>query len=88
MKSLQLSISGKVQGVFFRHSAQQEAEKLGLNGFARNESNGSVHIEIEGDEAALDAFIAWARAGSSAAQVEHVEATTQPLQNFADFQIL
>lgn len=75
MKAYQLKVSGKVQGVFFRHTAKQTAEKLGLAGLAKNESNGSVYIEIEGNETALKQFIDWAHIGSPAASVTSVENT-------------
>lgn len=68
-----LRVSGRVQGVSFRAGAQREARRLGLAGFARNEADGTVAIEVEGDEPALDAFVAWCRVGPRGARVERVE---------------
>jgi acylphosphatase len=68
-----IRVYGRVQGVAFRVSARREAARLGLVGFARNQSDGSVAIEVEGDEAALAAFVAWCRVGPPAARVERVE---------------
>ncbi len=68
-----IRVFGKVQGVFFRRSAREEARRLGLAGFARNEADGSVYVEIEGEEAALARFEAWCETGPPGARVERVE---------------
>ena len=68
-----IRVYGRVQGVAFRAGARQEAARLGLAGFARNEPDGTVSIEAEGDAAALDAFVAWCRVGSPAARVDRIE---------------
>lgn len=67
-----ITVSGRVQGVFFRAHAQQQAEQLGLTGFARNEPDGSVYMEAEGEPEQLDAFESWCWQGSPHAQVEDV----------------
>jgi acylphosphatase len=48
MNHVSIRISGKVQGVFFRASTKGKAEQYGINGFVRNEKDGSVYIEAEG----------------------------------------
>lgn len=68
-----IRIFGRVQGVFFRASAREEARRLGLAGFARNEPDGSVLIEAEGDEPALERFVAWCRQGPPGARVERLD---------------
>lgn len=68
-----IRVSGKVQGVFFRRSAGEEARRLGLAGFARNEPDGSVSLEVEGEAAALARFVAWCETGPAGARVERVE---------------
>jgi acylphosphatase len=65
-------IMGRVQGVFYRQSARQQAEKLGLSGYARNNADGTVTIEAEGPAAALDQLEQWCRLGPPAARVEQV----------------
>lgn len=67
-----LSVSGRVQGVWYRGSMQDEAERLGLAGWARNRPDGTVEAEVEGAPEAVEALIAWARRGPSGARVEHV----------------
>ncbi len=71
-----IRVHGQVQGVSFRMAAQREARRLGINGLARNEADGTVAIEAEGEPAALDAFIAWCEHGPPAARVERVEVMT------------
>ena len=73
MKRLQIKIHGQVQGVFFRDSAKKEADELGLFGFARNEPDGTVYIEAEGDKEALGKFLEWCKKGTMSAKVEKVD---------------
>ena len=67
-----IRVEGLVQGVNFRAEARREAQLLGVNGFARNESDGSVLIEAEGDPEPLDRFVAWCRHGEPPARVDRV----------------
>lgn len=68
-------VRGLVQGVYYRASAEREAVARGVAGFARNERDGSVLLELEGEEDAVDAVIAWCRVGPSRARVTDVEIT-------------
>jgi acylphosphatase len=70
---LRLVISGRVQGVFFRASAVEEARSLGLTGWARNRPDGGVEIVAEGKPASLRMLLAWAHQGPPSARVEQVE---------------
>ena len=63
-------VRGHVQGVFFRASAQERAERLGLTGHAVNRSDGSVEVLICGPEEARDEMISWLWKGPPGAQVE------------------
>ncbi len=63
LKHFNVRISGKVQGVFYRAAAQQEAFRLGLRGFVRNEPNGDVYIEAEGPSEQLTALVSWCHTG-------------------------
>ncbi|MGH9136663.1 MAG: acylphosphatase [Acidimicrobiales bacterium] len=65
-------VSGLVQGVWYRASAEREAWRLGVSGFARNQWDGSVLLELEGAPDAVDAMIAWCRVGPRRAQVTRV----------------
>ena len=87
MKRYIITITGKVQNVYFRDTARRVADDLGLTGFARNEPDGSVYIEVEGDESALREFRAWCNEGSELSKVEHVSyAESTPLGD-SDFTI-
>ena len=66
-------VSGRVQGVFYRASAQQRARELGLRGFARNLPDGRVEVLACGEAAAVEAFVGWLWTGSSASKVTAVE---------------
>jgi acylphosphatase len=68
-------VSGRVQGVFFRASCRQEADRLGAKASARNLPDGRVEVIVEGDETALDELIAWCRRGPPHARVEEIEVT-------------
>jgi len=80
-------IYGRVQGVFFRQSSQQEAQKLGLVGYAHNEPDGSVLIEAEGSAEALAAFESWCRQGPANAHVERVQVQEEPVQGYPQFEV-
>lgn len=67
-----MSIRGEVQGVGFRAAAYWTARKLHVGGFVMNEPDGSVYVEAEGDEAALQEFLAWCRKGPVTAKVDEV----------------
>jgi acylphosphatase len=69
MATRRLLITGRVQGVGFRYALQDEAEKLGLAGWVRNRSDGSVEALAQGTPQALEALAAWARRGPPAAHV-------------------
>ncbi len=85
---LNLKIQGRVQGVFFRHSAKKLADELELAGFAKNEPDGTLTIEVEGDQEALDAFSEWAKHGPESASVENIEVVEGPLENYTGFTII
>lgn len=77
MKRVKLVVTGDVQGVFFRHNAKKEADTLGVSGWCRNESDGSVFIIVEGDDKAVNKFVKWVGEGSPLATVENVEVTEE-----------
>jgi acylphosphatase len=66
-------ITGRVQGVFFRASAEAEAKRLGLTGWVRNRPDGSVELVAEGSRTKLDDLVAWCRHGPPRAEVDDVQ---------------
>lgn len=77
MKRVHLWIRGKVQGVYFRESTRQEAERLGVAGWVRNLDDGRVEAVIEGEEVDVDALVAWCHRGPENARVDHVDVRSE-----------
>jgi acylphosphatase len=81
-------VNGLVQGVFFRTSAVEEAEKLGLKGYVRNLQDSFVYVEAEGPEPALEKLVKWCQEGPERAKVEKVNVDkTSILKGYHDFSI-
>jgi len=73
MKQLRATVTGKVQGVYFRAHTQRQAEQLGLSGYALNLPDGGVEVIAEGDQAALETLLAWLHHGPPDAAVTSVQ---------------
>jgi acylphosphatase len=82
-----IHIKGQVQGVGFRWSAASEARNLGIKGFVKNLSDGSVYIEAEGPIKKLDTFVEWCQKGPRFSFVDSVSTETYPPANYSDFRI-
>ena len=82
-----LSITGRVQGVFFRAWAREQADELGVVGWIRNRPDGHVEAHVEGDQAAVDEMIERLRRGPPAAQVEYVQTWNVDVHDFEDFEV-
>jgi acylphosphatase len=88
MKHYSIRVYGKVQGVFFRASAREKAQELGINGRIRNEADGSVSAEAEGPEDHLQDFISWCRQGPPRASVDKVEYSEGESKGYQDFEVV
>lgn len=87
-KRLAIKIYGRVIGVFFRFGAKELAEKLNLSGFIENKPDGTVYLEVEGEESDLEKFLDWCRVGPKSAKVERAEYEySDELKNFKKFTI-
>lgn len=80
-------VTGRVQGVWYRASAQALATELGLAGWIRNCPDGSVEAVFEGPEEAVARALAWCRTGPSRARVETVEAIEEQPGGLGGFQV-
>jgi len=78
MKRIHATVSGRVQGVYYRASTQEKATSLGLTGWVRNLANGDVEFEAEGPDSTVDALIEWANQGPPMASVNNMVVTTIP----------
>ena len=87
MRCVGIRISGQVQGVSFREAAKRMAISLALAGFIRNESDGTVYAEVEGEEPQIEKFVAWCHEGPEYAKVEEVKTERLPLRDFEGFHI-
>jgi acylphosphatase len=87
IKHVQIIIQGKVQGVGFRMSSVSKASRLGITGIVRNEADGSVYIEAEGEKKQLDEFIDWCRQGPRLANVQNITLKTGRVVGYTTFNI-
>lgn len=71
--AVDVTVTGRVQGVSFRMYAEEEARRLGVAGWVRNEPDGSVAAHLEGEPGAVDAMVAWCRTGPPYARVDGVD---------------
>ena len=76
-----------MQGVGFRYAMRQEAARLGVGGWVRNRTDGSVEAMLQGPEDAVHALIAWARHGPPGARVIEVEVSEGERSHYAAFEL-
>jgi len=72
MRTRQIRVIGRVQGVGYRYALRDEAVRLGVAGWVRNRADGSVEALLQGDDNALTQLIAWSRRGPRPAKVDSV----------------
>lgn len=86
---VRIVIHGQVQGVFYRHSAKQLAEGLGIVGWIRNNPDGSVEAVACGPKDKLVEFIAWCKKGPPFAKIEDVEVEWSEVgEHYGGFEII
>ncbi|PIT92676.1 MAG: di-trans,poly-cis-decaprenylcistransferase [Candidatus Harrisonbacteria bacterium CG10_big_fil_rev_8_21_14_0_10_42_17] len=88
-KRLTVTISGRVQGVFFRRGVRDQAVSFSLTGYAKNLTNGSVEVVVEGDSSRLQSFLDWCYQGTRLSKVESLYfAWSDSANEFTTFSIV
>ena len=89
MKAFKATVSGKVQGVWFRDSTRQEAIKLKVTGWVKNIPGGTVYLEAEGEENNLKSLERWLHIGSPYSRVDRVELQwIMPTKTYSTFTVI
>lgn len=86
--SKRIKVIGKVQGVFYRKSTQDKAKELGLVGWVKNDEDGSVLAEVEGDREKVQALEAWMRKGPKNAIVDDFLEEEIEERGYSEFKIV
>ena len=87
MKAIQARVTGQVQGVAFRCHTQEQAQRLGVVGWVRNEVDGSVLVHAEGEDEAVDALVEWCRHGPPSARVRDLAARDAAPSGATSFEV-
>jgi acylphosphatase len=86
--TLSILVSGKVQGVYYRHSTKEKAKELGVTGEVKNLPDNNVFIIATGTKEQLDELISWCKQGPARAVVKNIITETITLQYFEEFRIV
>lgn len=88
MKRFTIRAVGRVQGINFRREVQKEALKLELRGYAKNEDDGSVRIEVEGEDSKIKKLIEWCQNAPLPIKIDNLSIQEhRNLKNFTSFDI-
>ena len=87
-RSIRLSISGSVQGMFFRQFIKENADQLNIRGFIRNLEDGRVEVFLEGNSEEVEKMIEVCKRGTPHSMIRGVSILDEKFQDFKDFKIL
>ena len=87
MRTCCLTITGRVQGVFFRQNTLEKARELGISGYVKNRLDGTVYAEAQGEDPVLERFVEWCRQGPRLARVDRVSVVEAQVGEYHDFGI-
>ncbi|TSA25106.1 MAG: acylphosphatase [Bacteroidetes bacterium] len=87
MKHVNITVRGRVQRIGFRFYSMEAAYKFGVFGMVMNQDDGSVCIEAEGKEMAVEQFLQWCHTGPLGARIDAVEVTEGPVKGYTSFEI-
>lgn len=82
-----VTVRGRVQGVFFRGSTEEQARRTGVDGWVRNLPDGGVEAVFEGEPAAVEALLAFVGQGPRHAEVQSVEVVQEPTAGEQGFRV-
>jgi acylphosphatase len=82
-----LRVTGRVQGVWFRESCREVADRLGVAGSVRNRADGTVEVVAEGPPHEVEALVAWCRSGPPAAEVTGVDVAEEQPEGLVGFRV-
>jgi acylphosphatase len=85
LKTISITVTGKVQGVWFRKYTADKALELGITGYVKNRPDNSVYILATGTDEQLDTLTQWCYTGSPKSKVEHVEVKEEILEKMTGF---
>jgi acylphosphatase len=88
MKHINIRVLGRVQGVGFRHSVRSVARFYNIKGFVRNEPDGSVYLEAEGEDENIRKFSDWCRKGPDGGKVDELVISEGSNRGFERFEII
>ncbi len=88
IKNIAIVITGQVQKVNFRKSAQHEALRLGITGTVQNVGEDAVHIEVSGPPDQIDRFVEWCKKGPDEATVTSLQISKISQRNFTGFTVI
>ena len=83
----QVTVHGRVQGVFFRDGCRRAAEENGVAGWVQNLDDGTVQAIFEGAPDAVESMVKWSQDGSRHAVVDHVDVVDADLTGLTEFRL-
>jgi len=84
--AVDITVTGRVQGVFFRSGCREQADRLGVRGWVSNEPDGSVAGHFEGEDQDVQALVDWCRTGSRAARVDDLTVSPSEVRQADGFE--
>ena len=88
-KCVQITVNGRVQGVYFRAFTKKQANKHNITGYAKNLPNGDVEIIACGERNQIEQFVSWCHKGPALAKVSQVKTQQWSIEKpFEGFEVL
>lgn len=87
MRTLQIKVLGRVQGVGFRYYTNKRAAEFDIKGFVQNMTDGSVYIEAEGEDSVIKTFVSWCERGPAWSRVSELKISEIPFVGYEKFEV-